>query len=330
MKTPGVRGRVLVMLAAAAVAAPGARADEQVTAMVYARTAPEYRRERTKDGAFKPEFYALANGGRVAGTLADGTVERVTYPEVADVAVKLLAAQNYRYAQTKEQAKLLLMLQWGNTIGFNRSDQDKGVNDAAGALGDLNRALVALGLERVGGIRGAADVTINPNGGGEDRTQIAQAAATDAAARFESAMVMLFNDNQVRDQINERNAKILGYTDELADSNDIRRWAGGGDRFTDLLADVEEGRYYIIVTAYDFERLTKHNERKVLWVTKVSVRSPGNRFDDSMTAMMKSAAKYFGQDRSRLIRDEQTKGTVEMGDIKFIGEAKEPTKESRK
>jgi hypothetical protein len=61
----------------------------------------------------------------------------------------------------------------------------------------------------------------------------------------------------------------------------------------------------------------------------VSVRSPGNAFDASVAAMLKSAAPYFGQNSGKLVRGEESKGTVELGDLKFLGEAKEsaPTKQ---
>ena len=38
--------------------------------------------------------------------------------------------------------------------------------------------------------------------------------------------------------------------------------------------------------------------------------------------MLKGASKYFGQDSGRLVRGEESKGTVELGDMKFLGEAK--------
>ena len=131
-------------------------------------------------------------------------------------------------------------------------------------------------------------------------------------------------ENRARDQINLPNAKLLGYLDEINDADGIQRWAGGGDRYNDLIADVEESRYYIIISAYDFPELVKHDKKKLLWQTRVSVRAPGNRFDDSFAAMLKGAAKYFGQDSGRLIRGEESKGTVELGDLKYLGEAKEP------
>jgi hypothetical protein len=85
-------------------------------------------------------------------------------------------------------------------------------------------------------------------------------------------------------------------------------------------------RYYIVISAYDFPELLKQEKKKLLWQTRVSVRSPGNRFDDSFAAMLKGAAKYFGQDSGRLIRGEESKGTVELGELKYLGEAKEQEK----
>ena len=139
---------------------------------------------------------------------------------------------------------------------------------------------------------------------------------------MESQFVKSLADDRVRDELNKRNAQVLGYMDDLSDSNDIRRYAGGGDRYNDLITDVEESRYYIVITAYDFAELTQKNNKKVLWQTRVSVRSPGNSFDSTVAAMLKSASKYAGQNTGHVIRGEETKGTVELGELKYLGEAK--------
>jgi len=293
-------------------------AGETVATAVYARVGNGYKREPAGGGHFKPEYYALSNGGRIYGTSRDLTVDRVTYPEVAEIAMRLLAGQNYHYAKSKEQAKLLLVLQWGSTLGFNRVNKDLAVTTAGAAFADLQNAMLAAGMDRstAGSIGGSGDAF--QKGG------YASVDAQTAVDRFETAMARLFADNQARDQFNEHNARVLGYMDDLTDSNDIRRWAGGGDRFTDLIADVEESRYYIVISAYDFPELLQHEKRKLLWQVRVSVRTPGNSFDDSVAAMLRSASKYFGQDSGKLIRGEESKGTVELGDTKFLGEAPAP------
>jgi len=321
-------------------------AEEKVATAVYAKIEKGYKRAKAKDGSFKPEYYALSNGGRIFGTISDHTVDRVTYPQVADIAMKLLAQQNYHYAKTKEEAKLLLVLQWGSTLAIDGSHKDANIaaNQAAkDTLSSTRESLISK--------------LMTPEEGGNKSFAEAERIAKDTTAGFgpsitdpgyknehavvsasvgavESQMLRTMVDNRVRDELNQRNARVLGYLDDLADSNDIRRWAGGGDRYADLITEVEESRYYIVVSAYDFPELLKTNKQKLLWQTRVSVRSPGNAFDDSFVAMLKTAAPYFGRESGKLVRREESKGTVELGDLKFLGEAKEqsktPTKEESK
>ena len=276
-------------------------ADDTVATAVSGRVGHGYTRVKLADGSFKPEFYALANGGRIAGTGSDLTVDRIQYPEVAEIAMRLLARQNYHYARKADEATLMVVLHWGVTLTFNSGNYATSVGNAASAMTNL-KAL----------------------GGGPGTPPTADAAVGAAAEAFEGEMLKLAMENRARDQINLPNARLLGYLDEINDADGIQRYAGGGDRYNDLIADVEEARYYIIVSAYDFELLTKQQQKKLLWQTRVSVRAPGKRFDDSFAAMLKGASKYFGQNSGRLIRSEESKGTVELGDLKFLGEAKEP------
>jgi hypothetical protein len=323
-----------------------ARADDKVATAVYAKIEKGYKREKAKDGSFKPEYYALSNGGRIYGTISDHTVDRVTYPQVADIAMKLLAQQNYHYAKTKEEAKLLLVLQWGSTLAPNGGQKDANIASVQeamkalpGAQADLYESLLKHSNDpTMTPEKAAADVKNTTGGLGPSVTDSGyrneHAVVAASVGAIEGQMLRTMVDNRVRDELNQRNARVLGYLDDLADSNDIRRWAGGGDRYADLITEVEESRYYIVVSAYDFPELLKTNKQKLLWQTRVSVRSPGNAFDDSFVAMLKTAAPYFGRESGKLVRREETKGTVELGDLKFLGEAKEqnktPTKKESK
>jgi hypothetical protein len=311
---------------ALATPAAGWAEEETVATAVYAKVGSGYKRAKAKDGSFKPEYYALSNGGRIYGTVSDITVDRVTYPEVAGIAMKLLARQNYHYAQTKEQAKLLLVLNWGSTLAPNGTHKEMNVAAARTAL-DTLKEMQGMVTRTVPQSYPGEDVAKNTAAGFGRGIQFAtneEAAVANAAGSVENQFLRSLTDDRVRDQLNEHNAQVLGYRDDLADANDIRRYAGGGDRYNDLITDVEESRYYIIVSAYDFPELLKTQKKKLLWQTRVSVRSPGNSFDSSLAAMLKSASKYFGQDSGRLIRGEETKGTVELGELRFLGEVKDP------
>ncbi len=267
-----------------------------VATAVYSRIGNGYKRERLADGSFKPEHYALANGGLIEGTTRDNTINRVTYPEVAEISARFLRQQNYHYAQTREQAKLLLVLNWGATLSYNNMNYGHAVQQ-------LSLAAAEGAKQKMYGPSAEADV------------------AVDAMAE---QLLMVKMENRARDAINLPNAKILGYLDAINEADGIQRWAGGGDRYNDLIGDIEEPRYYIVISAYDFPGLEKQGKKKLLWQTRVSVRSPGNSFDQSFAPMLKSASKYFGQDSGKLVRGEEAKARVELGDLKFLGEAKDP------
>lgn len=314
----------------------GRAKEDIVTTAVYAKTGTAYKREKNKDGSFKAEYYALSNGGRIDGTGSDLTVDRVTYPEVAEIAAGLLAQQNYRYAQTKEQAKLLLVLNWGSTLAPD--GMHKQMNVAANQVAadtlksmaqDLTGLLVsggATGAQAEGEVKNTID-GLGPNimAPGYKNEHAAVIAAVGA---FENQMLRTMVDNRARDELNQRNSRVLGYMDELAEANNILQLTGLGDRYKDLITEVEESRYYIVVSAYDFPELLKTQKKKLLWQVRVSVRSPGNAFNDSVLAMLKSAAPYFGQNSGQLVRREETKGSVELGELKFLGEVRELKKKS--
>jgi hypothetical protein len=304
MKRPTRQILIRLMLALAGPSA-GWSAAETVDTVVYARLGHGYQRAKAPDGSFQPEYYALSNGGLIAGTTSDNTIARVTYPEVAVIAERFLQTQNYHYARSKEQAKLLLVLNWGATLSYNSANY----NHAVQALSKAARVLTEKKMYQ--------------------STSELETESVPGDAMVDE-LLMLRMENFARDAINLPNAKILGYLDAINEADGIQRWAGGGDRYTDLLTDIEEPRYYIVISAYDFPELEREGRKKLLWQVRVSVRSPGNAFDDSMVAMMKSASKYFGRDSGKLVRSEESKGTVELGDLKFMGEAKEPAKPSAK
>jgi hypothetical protein len=331
----GIMAAAILTLAAPVI---GGAKEETVATAVYAKVGSGYKRAKAKDGSFKPEYYALSNGGLIEGTTRDLTVDRIPYTEVAKIAMGVLAQQNYQYAKTKEQAKLLLVLNWGSTLAPNGANKDANIGNTKMAMQDFRRTQQDLksALESPTApppsYPGEDRVATTSNGMGRSIQYASneEVAVTHATGSVENSLLKGQVDDRVRDELNQRNARVLGYLDDLADSNDIRRFAGGGDRYNDMITEVEESRYYIIVSAYDFPELVKTQKKKLLWQTRVSVRSPGNAFDDSVAAMLKSASKYFGQNSGKLVRGEETKGTVELGDLKFLGEAKESAPNKKK
>ena len=72
-----------------------------------------------------------------------------------------------------------------------------------------------------------------------------------------NSMIMQDMNNRSRDQANARTATLLGYMGEINKADGPHRYAGGGDLYNDLIADIEEARYYVVLSAYDYQRTVR-------------------------------------------------------------------------
>jgi hypothetical protein len=285
----------------------GRPAEDTVAVAVSARTGNGYKRERAKNGSFQPEYYALSEGGRIAGTTSDFTVDKVVYHDLAETAMRFLGQQNYRYYGGGDAtAKLLLVLFWGSTIAERGTSHER------------TQPSIALELEALKRLNQGEDLEGTAPAQPTARTPYASREQAAAADTERKRMLLA---PKTRERLQEHNGQVLGYTNDLKAADGVQRWAGGGDRYNDLVADLDESRYYIVILAYDFEEYAKRRKKKLLWTSRMSVSSAGNRFDESVGAMFRAAAKDFGQDRGQLVRREEAKAKVEVRDLKFMGEA---------
>ena len=287
-------------------------ADELVTTAVFSRTYHGYRREKLPDGSFKRERYAISNAGALPGTVRDTSLDKVSFPKLAGMLAEQLGRQNYFLARDSKSADLLLVVHWARTIPFNEVNFKGNVNQAAQSLGALKN------LQASGG--GA----VNMEG---------VAADSYVADQFEADMLRLMMDNRARRLDDERNAVLLGYMQDVNQVDDIRRDVGFGDAYDDLMTDVEEARYYVIVEAYDFRATVREKRPTLQWITRISIRSPGTNFGDKVAGMLANASRYFGQASGHLVREKEKEGQVTIGESKVVNEAphaEPPAGEKRK
>lgn len=273
-----VRLTLALVLSAATVSA------NSLVLSIHSVAAKDYKRERLPNGAYKRERYAIANGGWLDGSTRDNKLDEIPFADVAGILAEHLGRQNYFLAKDSKSADLLLVVHWGRTIAFDSTTYSIAVSEAGAALSALNAS-----------------------GGGTGP----------ALGQFENEMMKLEMMNKARDLVNERNALMLGYLSDINRRNGVQRWTGGGDAYDDLIRDIEESRYYITVTAYDFDDMVKRQKRTVRWVTRVSIRAPGNSFRTEFPVMLASASRYFGRDTGKLIRGDQA--VVEIGDVEVVG-----------
>jgi hypothetical protein len=122
-----------------------------------------------------------------------------------------------------------------------------------------------------------------------------------------------------RIEADRRNANLLGYTDELRRRADPTLYGGLGTAYYDLIEDIESERYYVSVTAYDFQEALQHKNNKGLWRTVASIDARGNRFDEGLMTMVERASRYFGRDSGRLIRQFEYTPRINLGELKQLG-----------
>lgn len=117
----------------------------------------------------------------------------------------------------------------------------------------------------------------------------------------------------------QRNSKLLGFYPY------IRR-----DKFTgispqeeyELRAAMLDERYFIIVTAFDFQELMNNKTWKRVWSTRFNIRSPGISFENGHLALSRAGAPYYGKKLNELgterANSEPIIAEVEIGEIEIL------------
>lgn len=300
-----MKPRFHLALASLLLAAPltFAASPSLVTA-VYSKVSNGYHREKQADGSFKREYYALTNGTYMPGLARDHSIDAVRFPQVAKLVAQFLALKNYYLAQDSKSAEILLEISWGTTVPLSDSiyhTQMDSFFSSANTLAAANAAAQGTPTS-IDGIQSPAK-------------SVADAARDD----FEGQLFQLQMFEDMRRKANEHNAQLLGYVDEINYRDTPARFAGAGTAFDDLRSDLESERYFVIIAAYDFHAAKEEGKHKLLWVTRVNIQAQGNKFNETLAAMMARASRYFGQDSGRLVRQYQPEARVNLRDLEILG-----------
>jgi len=299
------RGPLFLAAFGLASAAP-VRAAGEITA-IFSQTSPGYARVKGPGGSFLPETYTLGDGGCLPGAAPDPSIDRLNFIDLAKLVTGPLEAQNYRPVPDRDpnKTKLLVMVYWGTTRG------------AAGAMGSAATQALQDGNQALAGPPPPppAPTAGGPMGHTADPSVVLQGARQNSVT---TALATVALEDRQREEATLRNAQLLGYDSELGPS------AGGFGaserRRADLIAELEDDRYFIVLMAYDFDGLWKHRRHKLLWLTRFSVRARGTNFAAVAAAMVQQASSYFGRSSGGLLRDALPEGRVDIGAVKSLGE----------
>ena len=272
---------------------------EGITA-VSARVGKGYVRAKLPDGSFQPETYAFGEGGYWGGELKDLTIDKLKFIDVARVIAAPLAGQKYLPTHDPNKTKLLIMVYWGTTAVPPPYAEDTLYQNFQHAIEEYRILLAS----------GAADEAMNV---------------------YYSGLQQLNIENGIRDRLDYKNAKMLGYNTDFNSlvatdyGAHVAETAIGVDQ-RDQVAEIEDNRYFVVLMAYDFQLLWKQKKHLLLWETRFSVNEKHNAFDKALPFMAAYASRYFGQPTDGILRARIPEGHVDIGDIKTLGEVGAPAK----
>ncbi len=288
------------------VARPALRAAESLKGVtaVASKASSDYVRAKLPDGSFQPEYYAFGEGGKWAGELNDATADKLHFTDVARVIAEPLAGQKYLPARDPRNTRLLIMVYWGTTAVPGPTSDSMAYSNFSMAQADLRRAMNKM----------------NPEPPKMQNAMMAEMSA---------ATWQLNMENRGRDLIDFKNASMLGYDSEGVIGTDygleLRRTPQKYRR-DELIAEIEENRYFVVLMAYDFQLLWKQKQRKLLWETRFSITERNNQFDNALPAMAQYASQFFGRDSHGLLRAEIPDGHVDVREPTVIEFFSEPRK----
>jgi hypothetical protein len=258
-------------------------------AAVSSRASEDYVRTRLPDGSFQPETYAFGKGGFWSGASRDPTIDNMDFMDVARTIAVPLERQGYIPSKDPKKTRFLIMVYWGTTQPPERENQTISFQNVSQASAALQRAK-------------------------DSRDPVAIAAAE---AAYTDVFPSLQVENARHNRINMQNAQTLGY-DSWIGLNAPFAGSPLENRWKDMIDELEESRYFVVLMAYDFQMMCQQKKTKLVWETRFSIGQHRNQFDKQLAAMAQDASKYFGKDSKGLIRERLPDTTVNIGEAKVL------------
>ncbi len=324
VNNPRLHIRACLLLGCAAVLAspPVAHAfgADEITA-VASRTSDDYVRAKLPDGSFQPESYAFGEGGHWTGAVFDATLDKLSFMDVARTIAAPLEDQHYVPTRDAKTTKLLILVYWGRTSMAGQTRDSSSMQNLQKAAGTAAGAKSSNAASQAAAAAGITEPSGMACGHFEPMLSSAQVAdQIDSDNALSGAMAATAAENRSRDQMDAQNAVMLGY-DSLWSSTENLKGTPREFLRQDVASELEESRYFVVVMAYDFQKMWKEKKHKLLWETRVSVCQRRHNFDKDLITMTRYASQYFGQDSHGLIRKVLPDGRVEIGELKSLGAA---------
>ncbi len=298
--------RLLLLGCLAAPLADLALRAEEVEA-IASKTAKDYVRRKLPDGTYQPETYTFGKGDKL-GARVDPTVDDMDFMDIARMMAAPLAQKRYLPTQDPKTTNELIMVYWGTTLAPEFATESNSHYLAQQAFEMRQRALQHVSM----------------SGGNTTPSSVANIAQKQELAEADNAMLVanigIQAENQRREDTDMKTATLLGYDSWWMSANAAMDGTAMGLRKADMRAELEEDRYFVVLTAFDYQALVKQKKHKFLWEVRFSIREHRNQFDRRLPAMIALASDYFGRDSNGLQHVAVPEGRVEIGPVKSLGE----------
>jgi hypothetical protein len=279
--------------------------SEEIEA-IASKTAKDYVRRKLPDGTFQPETYAFGKGDNL-GARVDPTVDKMDFMDIARIMSVPLAQKRYLPTQDPKTTNELIMVYWGTTLAPEFATESNS-HQLAQQANDLRQRI-------------QIQMKTPPISGKPDSlaTLPQREALADADNAVLVANIGIQQENQRREDADMKTATLLGYDSWWVSANAAMEGTAMALRKNDMRAELEEDRYFVVLTAFDYQTLVKQKKQKFLWEVRFSIREHGNQFDRRLPAMVALASDYFGRDSAGLHHVEVPEGKVEIGPVRSLG-----------
>lgn len=109
-------------------------------------------------------------------------------------------------------------------------------------------------------------------------------------------------------------AQLLGF------DRSLRSKDTSVQEYNELQTMLQQERYFVVVQAFDFQKLRNSKEKVLLWSTRFSMSNAGVSFEDALTSLTRAATPYFGANMDDLSKEKTHIGSGEgkVGELEVI------------
>ena len=277
-------------LIGATLAGSSAFAKKTARVLVDSYAREGYEEAKVVDGESRHETYHFFKGRHFGGNMRDPSLRELSFEDMAVALAEEMKARNYYSVMGQEEGDFLIVVHWGVT-GIEESLDELMMND-------------------VGGFGSVDSGTVVDSSSGEIGSDFSQ----DYFNNVESY------DSTGSGRADQNNASLIGFDRALS-----RKGLSSQDDY-ELRSMLRDERYFIVLMAYDWQKMRLEQKFDLVWSTRFSLDAIGTNFRDAHFALSRGAANYIGTNLDGDLGKTKTHlgtGDVELGDIEVVETIKE-------